>query len=137
MPRQKKPAFSIREGNEEDLEGIEELVAAFFPRAKFQDLPDDRYFVAEHGGKIVGFCHFRIREKTSYVAGLGVIEMYRRIGIGGALLSRALDEIDRSGITTTYLKVHALNRASNLYSSLGFFEKKMGDVMVLERKRTN
>lgn len=137
MPRRKKPAFLIREGVPDDLDGIGGLVAEFFPRAKFNDLPGDRYFVAEHGGKLVGFCHFRIREKTGYVAGLGVIEMYRRIGIGGALLSRALAEIDRSGMTTTYLKVHALNRASNLYSALGFFERKMGDVMVLGRKRQN
>lgn len=137
MAKPKGAAFEMRKGTKEDLEGIEGLVLLLFPKANFRDLDGDEYIVAEHKGRIVGFCHFRMRRKTCYVAGLGVLDKYRRNGIGTSLLSAALAEIDKSGVDTTVLKVHALNRASNLYSSLGFFERKMGDVMVLERKKPN
>jgi len=91
--------------------------------------------VAEKSGVIVGFCHYRLREKTCYIAGLGVLPQYREHGIGSLLLSEALYRADKAGVQTTYLKVRSLNQAAKLYASLGFFERRWGETLVLVRKR--
>ena len=100
-------------------------------------MPSDRYIIAERNGLPVGFCHYRFRGKNCYIAGLGVLSQYRNHGYGSQLLAEVLLDADENGLETTYLKVRALNTAAKLYMHFGFFEKRMGDVLLLVRKRQN
>ena len=85
--------------------------------------------------KIVGFCHYRLREENCYIVGLGVLPEFRKHGIGSLLMANILCLADKKGILTTTLKVRALNTAVNLYAKFGFFEKRSGNVLLLVRKR--
>jgi len=114
---------------------IEEMAAVLFPNSHFRNLPGDSYLLAERNGLSVGFCHYRIREKICYIAGLGVLAQYREHGVGSQLLAEALYNADRKGVQKTYLKVRAINHAAKLYAHFGFFEKKAGDTLVLVRKK--
>jgi [ribosomal protein S18]-alanine N-acetyltransferase len=98
-------------------------------------LPDDNFLVAEKEGVLIGFCHFRLRGKTCFIAGLGVLPQYREHGVGSQLMAEALYRADTEGAQTTYLKVRSLNQAAKLYASFGFFEKQYGDTLTLVRKR--
>lgn len=129
--------FSVRKAKKADLPIIEEMFSLLFPNAKFRKLDDDIYLIAEKDGQqiAVGFCHFRMRERSCYIAGLGVLPQYREHGIGTMLMSEALRRADKKGVETTTLKVRALNHASSLYLQFGFFEKISGDTLTLVRKR--
>ena len=127
--------FSIRRARKADQPAIEEMVALLFPNAKLRNLPYDVFFLAERSGMPIGFCHLRMRDDRCYISGLGVLAHYREHGFGTALMREALAYADRHGARVTYLKVRALNTASKLYLSLGFFEKRMGETLVLVRKR--
>lgn len=129
--------FSARKAKPSDLPAVYGLVALLFPGSRSRFLPSDRCLVAERNGMLIGFCHYRFREKNCYIAGLGVLAQYRNHGVGGKLLSEALFDADTSGIATTYLKVRALNTAAKLYHQFGFFEKRSGDTLTLVRKRQN
>jgi len=117
------------------MDAIEEMTSVLFPNAIFRNLPDDVFFIAERSGMPIGFCHLRMREDRCYISGLGVLAHYREHGFGTALMREALSYADRHGARMTYLKVRALNTASGLYLSLGFFEKRMGATLLLVRKR--
>jgi ribosomal protein S18 acetylase RimI-like enzyme len=117
------------------MPAIGEMVSVLFPNAKFRHLPRDVFFMAERSGIPIGFCHLRMRDGRCYISGLGVLAHYREHGFGTALMREALSYADRHGAQTAYLKVRALNTASKLYLSLGFFEKRMGETLVLVRKR--
>ncbi len=127
--------FSVRKARKPDMKPIMEMVSLLFPDGAARHLPSDRYLLAERSGVPVGFCHFRLREKKCYIAGLGVLPQYRNHGVGSQLMAEALYYADRHGIQTTYLKVRALNSAASLYLQYGFFEKRSGDVLLLVRKR--
>lgn len=127
--------FSVRKARASDRAAIDEMAALFFPNAHPRDLSDDRYLVAEKDGILIGFCHYRLREKRCYVAGLGVLAHYREHGVGGQLLAEAIFDAEKRGSQETVLRVRALNHASKLYHDMGFVEKKYGDTMTLVRKR--
>jgi ribosomal protein S18 acetylase RimI-like enzyme len=127
--------FSVRRAKKSDMKAISEMVSLLFPEGSARHLHSDRYLIAERFGIPVGFCHFRLREKKCYIAGLGVLPQYRNHGVGSQLMAEALNYIDRHGGQTTFLKVRALNSAAGLYLKYGFFEKRSGDVLVLVRKR--
>jgi ribosomal protein S18 acetylase RimI-like enzyme len=111
------------------------LMSILFPNSRQIIKEGDVMLVAEYNGKPAGFCHFRIKGKKCYIAGLGVLPEFRNIGIGSLLFQSALDEIDAAGVQETVLKVRALNPASNLYVKFGFFERVAGETLLLERKR--
>jgi ribosomal protein S18 acetylase RimI-like enzyme len=127
--------FSIQRARKADMASIEEMVAILFPNASLRNLPHDVFFIAKRSGISIGFCHLRMRDDRCYISGLGVLAHYREHGFGTALMREALSYADRHGARVTYLKVRALNTASKLYLSLGFFEKRMGETLVLVRKR--
>lgn len=114
---------------------IREMIATLFPNARNRFLPGDYYLVAVKGGIPIGFCHYRIRGKICYVAGLGVLAHYREHGVGSHLMAEALYQADKKGVQTTYLKVRALNCAAKLYLHFGFFERRMGETLLLVRKK--
>jgi N-acetylglutamate synthase-like GNAT family acetyltransferase len=131
------PSLSIRKAKSSDMDSVHEMVSLLFPNSQMRTLPGDVYLVAEKNGILVGFCHYRIREKenTAYISGLGVLAHYREHGVGSQLMAEALYRIDKKGVQTTILKVRALNHAAKLYLNFGFFERRWGDTMVLVRKR--
>ena len=129
--------FVVRKAKVSDMPMIEEMAAMLFPNSRMRALPGDTFLIAEKGGIPVGFCHYRIREKSCYIAGLGVLAQYREHGAGSRLISEALYRIDRKGVQVTYLKVRAINHAAKLYVNFGFFEKKSGETLLLVRKRQN
>jgi ribosomal protein S18 acetylase RimI-like enzyme len=111
------------------------MMALLFPNASAKLLPHDVFFIAERIGVPIGFCHLRMRDRRCYIAGLGVLAHYRAHGVGTTLMQHALYYADRHGAQSAYLKVRALNTASKLYLSLGFFEKRIGETLLLVRKR--
>ena len=129
------PNFTVRLAEEGDAPSIEELIAEIFRRGDLPHKEGDIYLIAERGTLPVGFCHFRFREKSCFIAGLGVRSQYRNKGIGTMLLAEALRMTDAARISTTVLRMRAANTASSLYSRFGFFERKSGETLVLERKK--
>jgi ribosomal protein S18 acetylase RimI-like enzyme len=117
------------------MDAIMEMMALLFPNARLRVLPYDVFYMAERSGIPIGFCHLRMRESRCYIAGLGVLAHYREHGIGTALLQHALYYADRHAAQSTYLKVRAMNTATKLYLSLGFYERRSGDTLLLVRKR--
>ena len=129
------PLISVRKARKADMGAIFSMMDLLFTESRPRDLPGDCYLVAERKGVPVGFCHYRFRENSCYIAGIGVLAQYREHGAGTLLLDYALRRIDKLGIQRTYLKVRALNPASKLYLKFGFFEKMSGDTLLLVRKR--
>jgi N-acetylglutamate synthase-like GNAT family acetyltransferase len=129
------PSFSIRKARKSDLPTIDEMMELLFPDSHFRILPGDVFLVAEKAGIPIGFCHYRLREKTAFISGLGVLHQYREHGAGSQLMAEALYQIDKKGMQTTILKVRALNHAAKLYTQFGFFERRWGDTLVLVRKK--
>ncbi len=127
--------FTIRKAKKSDRAAVQDMVSLLFPNSRNRFLPHDSFLVAEREGIPVGFCHYRIRGKNCYIAGLGVLHQYREQGLGTQLMAEALYRAERKGVDTTILKVRALNSAAKLYLSFGFFEKRWGETMVLVRKR--
>ena len=125
----------IRRAIKVDKEKISSLAKLLFPNSSLVEEEGDVFLIAEYEGKPAGFCHFRFRARSCFISGLGVLPEFRNHGLGTLLLSYALDIIDRSGAQATFLKVRAINPASNLYVRFGFFEKRAGDTVVLERKK--
>ena len=129
------PQINVHHAQKKDIENLTLLMHDLFPNSRVKGKDGDVYLVAEVKGLLAGFCHFRLRKKTCYIAGLGVLAQFRNRGVGSALLAHALSEIDNAGVRTTLLKVRALNPASNLYLKFGFFEKYAGETLLLVRKR--
>jgi len=127
--------FHIRKAKASDMPMLAEMALVLFPNNRMRTLPGDTFLLAERGGIPIGFCHYRIREKRCYIAGLGVLAQYRGHGVGSQLMANALSRIDRNGVQATSLRVRAINHAAKLYSDFGFFEKKSGDTLVLMRKK--
>lgn len=127
--------ITVRKAGKADDAALLAIMHALFPNSRTKVREGDIVLVAECKGALSGFCHLRLREKTAYISGLGVLPECRNKGAGSALLSRALSLIDKSGIDTVLLKVRALNHASSLYVKFGFVEKRMGETLLLVRKR--
>ncbi len=127
--------FLVRKAAKRDMAAIQEMANLLFPNSRQRFLAHDIFLVAERDGILVGFCHYRIREKTAYIAGLGVLHQYREHGVGSQLMAEALYRIDGKGVQTTLLKVRALNSAAKFYTGFGFFERRWGETLVLVRKR--
>ena len=129
-----QPDFSVRRARKADMDAVRGMVSLLFPNSRGRQLPGDRYLVAVKGSVPIGFCHYRMRGKICYMAGLGVLAQYREHGAGSRLMAEALHRVDRKGVQVTYLKVRAINHAAKLYVGFGFFEKKSGDTLLLVRK---
>ncbi len=100
------------------------------------------FIVAKKDGKIVG-CLDLVRygrwHKTDHVRYLdmAVLDGYRSMGIGGALMDYAIDWARTKGIEKVLLEVFASNRrAFNLYRKFGFVEEgKNKEVVVIGGKK--
>lgn len=82
-------------------------------------------FVAIHNGKVIGWCDISSLDRPvfSHIGslGIGVIDGYRSMGIGRALMKTALNKAQEKGLTRIELTVREHNkRAISLYKDLGF-----------------
>jgi len=75
-------------------------------------------FVAKAGGQVVGFC---LVWTSSFIKDLVVDGVYRRRGVGSALLSTAITAMQARGAEEIALKVDIYNAtAQRLYHRFGF-----------------
>jgi len=90
----------------------------------------DKYSVAKELSGLVPLQH------TVYLAELGVLDNYRRIGIGRTLIRERLRLIDRNNFSHVVLRVSTnFDPAQTLYESIGF--EDMGVYMEVSRVRTD
>ncbi len=98
------------------------------------------FFVAESGGKIVGFADLRMG-KNALVRGLAVEKEWRGSGVGTALLEKAVEEARKKGYASVWIKTQAKNEgAVRVYRKIGFAAVrdtagKMGETLLLMKKR--
>lgn len=72
-------------------------------------------FVAEHEGKVVGCVMCGHDGRRGYLQHLVVEPDFRNRGLGRALWSRCLDELEKLGILKTHLDVLVSNNLANRY----------------------
>jgi GNAT superfamily N-acetyltransferase len=82
------------------------------------DLQSDGCWVAEFDGEAVGTVTSYRFGQVAWIAMMLVAEAYRGRGIGRALMTRALEDLDRHGVRSVRLDATPLGRP--LYESLGF-----------------
>ncbi|HVM34557.1 MAG TPA: GNAT family N-acetyltransferase [Actinomycetota bacterium] len=105
----------------------EEFNAVSLQRA---DTDPGLWFIAEAHGEPVGLLIAAIDGSQGWVADLGVLDRWRRRGIGAALLTRAFEEFTKRGATEVGLGVDASNAtgAVRLYESVGMSARKVYEV---------
>ncbi len=88
--------------------------------------PDDKCFVAEAGGKIVGAVWVRIMNDYGHVDdktpsfAISLYREYRGFGIGTGLMKTMLSHLKNSGYERASLAVQKANYAVKLYKKVGF-----------------
>ena len=122
-------AFQIRPMTEGDLEAVSVLENLCFTmpwsreelKRSFENTGLYRFYVAEEGGKILGYTAMSLVVDEADIDNLAVSPEERRRGIGRALLIRALTDASKLGMETAVLEVRDSNLpAISLYESLGF-----------------
>ncbi|MDO4796813.1 MAG: GNAT family N-acetyltransferase [Coriobacteriales bacterium] len=92
----------------------------------FGSLPDDRGLVAVVDGAVVGACWVRTTNEYGHMDddtpsfSISLYAPYRGHGVGGAMMRRMLDELQRAGYARASLSVQKENPALRLYERLGF-----------------
>jgi len=71
--------------------------------------------------QVIGYIVARVTADELHINNVAVTELYRRKGVGCALLSRVLEEGKRSGAATAFLEVRSGNSAAQaLYEKVAF-----------------
>jgi len=115
--------YDVEEGAFADHYGHESMSFDEWSARFFSDPLYDptQTFIAVDGAQVVGFSFGLAEEGIGWVGELGVLEPWRRRGIGRALLARTFAELGRRGITEVRLGVDAENAdgATHLYETSG------------------
>lgn len=92
----------------------------------------ETFIIAEENGKLVGYIMCRIETglsglslrgllKKGHIVSVAVLSMYRRKGIGSALVLKAMENMMLYKAKECFLEVRVTNTAGvNLYKKLGF-----------------
>ncbi|MDD5018709.1 MAG: ribosomal protein S18-alanine N-acetyltransferase [Eubacteriales bacterium] len=121
--------IEYRKATCEDLDGIYIVETNCFsiPWSKLSleiDLCQNKkalYVVALYNGRIIGFCGMRVILNEGHIMNVAVLENYRGIGIGAALL-KTMFALAPGYVDQYTLEVRVSNSAAiNLYTKLGFF----------------
>jgi len=121
--------YSIRVMHQEDLPQVLQIEKKSFSSGWSEDMflrelksPDSLLFVAETGGRIVGYIVARVLGGGySEIRDLAVEPSVRRRGIATALLNNAIKALYYRGATKVFLEVRSSNKpAQALYQKLGF-----------------
>ena len=92
----------------------------------FGDLKDDRGFVAEVNGKIVGAVWVRIMNDYGHIndetpsLAISLYKDYRGLGIGTAMMKKILTLLKSHGYSHVSLSVQKANYAAKMYLKIGF-----------------
>jgi len=132
----RRPPFLLEAAVEQDLEALVELeqrchshpwrVSSF--RAEMGDPARGNVIVlrapfepGEPGRGIVGYYAYQVLADEMHLLNLAVTPEHRRSGLGGFLLTRALEQGARRGAKSVFLEVRRGNRvAQALYERFGF-----------------
>lgn len=78
-------------------------------------------YTALADGDIVGYCVMFLTSPEAEIHNIAVDKTARRLGIGRALMTRALEDAEKQGIERVFLEVRESNiPAQELYRSCGF-----------------
>ncbi len=141
---------SIRLMEERDLCQVERIERETFSmpwsRQSFLDslkLSHTIYIVAERDGRIAGYCGCYQLLEEAEIVNVAVDKLFRRQGIGRAMLEELMRIGEKQGAFAYTLEVRASNRpAISLYESLGFenfgirknfYEKPVEDAVIMWR----
>jgi ribosomal-protein-alanine N-acetyltransferase len=137
--------FEIREFRPEDLDTVALINRVCLPENYSPSFFLEHYYenpkiflVAEVDKKIVGYNMCRIEfgvsnvrtafVKKGHVISIAVMQDYRGLGIGTALMERELAGVKEGGAREIYLEVRVSNNvAVGLYKKLGFKINKVSD----------
>ena len=92
----------------------------------FGELKDDKGFVAEVNGKIVGAAWVRIMNDYGHIddetpsLAISLYKEYRGFGIGTAMMKEILTLLKTHGYSRVSLSVQKANYAAKMYLKLGF-----------------
>jgi ribosomal-protein-alanine N-acetyltransferase len=130
--------FELRKFTMNDLESVTRINQVCLPENYtdffFVDLyrrSPETFIVAEENGKIVGYIMCRIEVglsnlglsglvKKGHVVSVAVIPEHRNMGVGGALVTKAMEGMRMYGAKQCYLEVRLTNEdAISLYKKLG------------------
>jgi ribosomal-protein-alanine N-acetyltransferase len=79
------------------------------------------FYVAEVGGRIVGYAIFRFVAHKGHIIALAVDERGRNRNIGTSLLKKAIEAFKKRGASGAWLEVRSSNlRAQRFYAGRGF-----------------
>lgn len=83
------------------------------------------HFVAVCEGRVIGWCDISPLNRPVFAhvgsLGIGLLESYRRLGIGKKLMQAAIQKAEQKGLTRIELSVREKNKpAIALYEKLGF-----------------
>lgn len=125
--------LTVRKMRHSELDRTQEFVRSLFPRSAVRIGGSDTVLLAEKRGRPVGFVHIVNGRDRLLFQGIGVVKAMRGKGVGTLLMEKAL-AMPGTSYKPVYLKVKAMNRVLNLYSSHGFFLKRFGRAHVLVKK---
>ena len=129
--------LKLKEAKGIEADEILKLIIDIFPNAEVKLKPEDRLLIAESNKKTIGFIHFSEKKNAIILQGIGVLPSFRNRGYGNRLLVNGL-KIYKKSNKPILLKVNASNfPAIALYEKYGFFVKRNGEILVLERKVEN
>lgn len=131
--------FKMRRFNVNDLERVTYVNRTCLPENYsdyfFVDLHrrfPETFLVAEEDGEVVGYIMCRIETGLSgfvfrglvrkgHIVSVAVLPQYRRVGIGKALVTKAMEKMKTYKAKQCFLEVRISNTpAVNLYKNLGF-----------------
>ncbi len=123
-------AYLIRPVEQDDASDVCVLERECFPDPYPKYLIDDlmkterdRFFVAVHSGRIVGYTVATIAGRAAHLVSLAVHPLLRGQGIGTSLLSAVTKELTLSKVAQVYLEVRKGNLDAILfYKRMGFEE---------------
>lgn len=103
---------------------------SIYPEPTDIENSDDRWFVYEDKGKIIG--SVAARRNRGEIRHIVVLPNHRRKGIGSQLASRAIEFLRSIGYSSVWVQVRVENKESQrLFESLGF---QRGSRLITSRK---